>query len=337
MTSEMPGPAKNKRKSLRSFLLDEVVTKRSKHVDTPPPEDVVLTDIPDQPVPHVAATHPPVVHPGPVHVPAVVAPPPPPPQPTAPTTPREIAGNGRAPGALNNHAFNALNDYHYPPVEDAVATFRANPNASKKLKRRLSEKMGEHGAVAYLRKYTGHGDIELHRATDTDPHLLEAKPGFRWSHVVAFNASGVADLTYWDGAQLHVVEAKGGNSGLGERGQAFFHVDTDGETVMNDAMATGQVGLGAQLNLENQLKIGGTWKDLPAGTKIPQAVKQYHQITLAQGTTPYLTDIGYAMLNSDKTDGRKLIGRAILDNIVTVHYQAVRTQATNTGADVKTF
>ncbi len=254
--------------------------------------------------------------------------PPPPVVGSGPTTPRLIRSASTG-NAVSDDVFNATRVYNYRRLSDAADAVSSNRSSKK-----LSEALGEEGAVAYLRAYTGYGDIELHHATPTNPHTLPETRGSRWSHAVAFNGAGVADITYWDGFQLHVIEAKGGGSALGERKQARFHRDIDGSTVMNNAMNAPKAreSLGAEANLRGQLaNRDGSWKAFKAGDPVPNSVKTFNPNMLRQGTKPYLIDIGHTMAASPKTDGRVLIGRAIINHSDNVHYQPVSTKVAEDG------
>lgn len=84
-------------------------------------------------------------------------------------------------------------------------------------KRKASEKMGEAGALDYLKKRTGNSDLSLVTPSGKKPLDLSLygtdtkKP---WPNAVALNGSGVADVTHYDGKKVHVVEAKGGSAQL---------------------------------------------------------------------------------------------------------------------------
>lgn len=349
-------PAKRKRPS--GFPLDSddeeeafsdpegPVTKRAKLVSPPEPLDLTGADEPGadpvtgppgtHPVPtHVVATHPlPTTHPGPVALP-VIGPPVPAVVVPVPVVPRLIPSTGKGAGAVTDDVFNTTHEIDYEPLNEAADAVR--DNTDKKLKKPLSEALGEEGAVVYLQAHTGHFDIELHHATDDDPHQLAVTAGQRWSHAVGFNGAHVADISYWDGAQFHVIEAKGGGSQLGKRQQSSFHKDTDGGAIMAVARTLNLSG-GAMGNLNLDLfEPDGTAKAFSEGDNIPPAVKAYLPTTLYQGTMAYLVDVAHAMSKSDAGDGRNLIGQAILDNQDTLHYVPVNAKVSGSGVDVNTM
>ena len=352
MTSGVP--AKRKRSS--GFPLDSddeesahsetEVSKRAKLVTEPPqPLDLTASDDPTthpvlpDPVTHPVVTHVVTTHPLPTHpepgeeaptVPETMDLDPPPVVPV-PVLPHLIASTGRGLGAIDDTTFNTTHEIDYEPLNEAADAVRADPSDKQ-----LSEALGEEGAVAYLRAHTGHFDIELHHATPENPHQLLAVVGQRWSHAVAFNAAHVADISYWDGAQFHVIEAKGGGSQLNRRNQTNFHEDTTGDVVMAGAPGR-NLTAGAINNLNLALfDPDGTPKTFNAGDGMPYAVKQYLPIQLTQGTRRYLTDIAHTMSRSTVRDGRDLVGQAILDNGNNVHYQAVSSQVAGAGVDVHT-
>jgi hypothetical protein len=308
-----PPVAKKRKHSSSSSDSEDLTTKRAKHVTTSVPADVTMAGTGTGT--HVAATPPPPVVPV-VHV--------------VPVGPHLVASTGRGPNAVSDIVFNTTHKITFPPLTNAAAEVRKDRKSKRK-----SEKLGEQGAVAYVQAHTGYGDVGLHEATPTDPHTLVATPGQRWSHAVAFNGAHVADITFWDGAQLHVVEAKGGGSQLGARNQSRFHKDTSGADLMKTLPPAVQNNTGSMNNLSTVLK----GKNFTAGDLIPNAVKQYVPNRLPQGTLPYLTDIGHAMANSPKGDGRALVGGAIIAQGNNVHYQPVSTQAPldGTGVDVHTM
>jgi len=288
-------PVAKKRKHSSSSS-EDLTTKRLKHVTASVPTGATGT--------HVAATFPPpVVHPPVVHV--------------VPVGPHLIASTGKGPNAVSDTVFNTTHKPNYPPLNNAAAEIRKDRKNKRK-----SEKLGEQGAVAYLHAHTGYDDIELHEATPTYPHKLDPTLKERWSHAVAFNGAHTADITYWDGIELHVVEAKGGGSQLGSRNQSRFHEDTSGADLMKTFPPDVQNNTGAMNNLSTALK----GKKFTAGDAIPNAVKQYAPKELYQGTQSYLTDIGHTMAKSPKGDGRALVGAAIIAQGNNVHYQPVSTQ-----------
>jgi hypothetical protein len=283
---------------------------------------------------HVAVTHPAPIHPGAVDptAGAVTTVPAPPVVVATPVAPHLIPSAGRGPNAVSDAVFNSTHEVDYEPLNEAADAVALNPSNKK-----LSEALGEQGAVAYVQAHTGYSDIELHHATPQDPHQLLATAGQRWSHAVGFNGAHVADISYWDGAQFHVIEAKGGGSQLGRRDQTSFHKDTTGDAVMAVAQTLG-LTVGAINNLSTVLfHPDGTAKAFNAGEALPSAVKAYLPTKLYQGTMAYLTDIAHAMSRSDVGDGREVVGQAILDNIGNVHYQPVGTQAPPGGVNVHTM
>lgn len=261
--------------------------------------------------------------------------------PAVPTAP----GNNATPGLVGNTAsthgpvtdaqFNNPNfvlddhDQHLATAQQNYVNTLTDPNASRKDKNDASEALGESGALAYLRAHTGNNNIGLHYPNDSagNAHTLTAQTGSpAWPNAVAFNGSGVTDVTYWDGNRLHVIEAKGGNSTLGERQQAYFHDQISGEDIRPALL---QSPMPAPQATANAATIrNGQWIDYQPGDRIPQAIKTYGNLPpLDQGTRPYLTDIGYTMQNSSIADGRNQVGQDILTNLNAnnVHYVPVYT------------
>jgi RHS repeat-associated protein len=149
--------------------------------------------------------------------------------------PNLVPGTGSSLGKRKQPVSDSdFNNHHVADDHDldsAAQDYVDTPSVPKKAKIDASETLGEAGAVTYLKAHTGHDDIGLHRPTTDDPHTATMTQGTPWKNAVAFNGSGVADVTYWDGNKLHVVEAKGGGSTLGQRDQAYFHSPTSGQNL----------------------------------------------------------------------------------------------------------
>ncbi|HEX4702940.1 MAG TPA: hypothetical protein VH352_12480, partial [Pseudonocardiaceae bacterium] len=258
--------------------------------------------------------------------------------PTAPATPGgtstgpsliSTAGSTKNPPVSDNK----FNKSHV--IDDPALDHAANVSASNPGSKHASEALGEAGAVSYLKAHTGHNDIGLHEASVADPHNLPTTNGQRWSHAVAFKSSNVADVTYWDGSKLHVIEAKGGTSTFGTRQQAYFHENMNGQDLAAHLRHT--TAPTATINSTTRHN-DGTWKDFPSGSLLPTAVKTYYPTTLDQGTGSYLTDIGHAMSHSPIADGRNNIGNAILTHGSNVHYVGVSSSVDGMGnVDVHTM
>lgn len=111
---------------------------------------------------------------------------------------------------------------------------------------------------------------------------------------MAFNGAGVADVVHWDGAAVHVVEAKGGGS----------------------ALKTGPFGRTQKYDPET-------------GEMKSQQIRQSASPPkVDQGTVEYLTDIAYNMYHSANQDRRASVGKAILDAVErgNLEYFAVSTK-----------
>ncbi|BCJ39909.1 hypothetical protein GCM10010168_27680 [Actinoplanes ianthinogenes] len=163
----------------------------------------------------------------------------------------------------------------------------------KRSKRKASEAMGESGAVTWLRSRTKRR-INLSRPTVSRPFTWSFSPGVPWADAVAFHGSNVTDVTYWDGALLHIVEAKGGGSALSTGMRARIQ-RYDPDT--------------AQMN--------------------PQKLRQSASPPrVSQRTLAYLIDIAYSMCASKSQDRRALVGKAILNAIESgkIEYLAVSTK-----------
>ena len=175
--------------------------------------------------------------------------------------------------------------------DNTVTRYRTISGTS--VKRNASEEMGESGAVAWLNHRTGQ-NLTLSRPKATAPFTETFTNGVAWPHAVAFNGSGVADVVHWDGAAVHVVEAKGGGSGL----------------------KTGPFGRTQKYDPET-------------GEMKSQQIRQSASPPkVDQGTVEYLTDIAYNMYHSPNLDRRSSVGKAILDAVEngSLEYFAVSTK-----------
>jgi hypothetical protein len=242
-----------------------------------------------------------------------------------------IPSHGRSDDAISDDEFNRTR-FDNPALLAAADDLR-NEQGPASRKKQKSEKMGEEGALVYLRAHTGYPDIGLRRMERGAVHTLPTTPGYRWPHAVAFRGSGVADISYWDGRRLHVIEAKGGGSAFGQRDQFYIHkAMTVQEWLAENPKVENDPGVLA--NVRNELdartkKTGRT--GFQAGDRVPFAARKSFPTKLTQGRRSYLTDIGYTMLNSKSKDNRRLIGKAIVEQGANVHYQAVSTQLTDSG------
>lgn len=252
--------------------------------------------------------------------------------PGANTTPHLVSG-ARSSKPVSDHAFNTTHQISDPALDHSAAAYLASGK-----KKPMSEAMGEQGALAYLRAHTGQNISGLHAASAASPHTLPTTQGQAWSHAVKFNSSGVADVSYWDGSKMHVIEAKGGGSQLGTRYQEFFHQDTTGRQARLDLTNNARVQMASNTHIDAVAN-----RNYQAGERLPQVFGQsgaHAANELTQGTPSYLTDIGHKMAGSPTQDGRNLLGNQILQHqgAGNMHYVPVRTQAytdgTSVGADV---
>ncbi|MGW5740870.1 DUF6531 domain-containing protein [Amycolatopsis sp. NPDC003861] len=160
-----------------------------------------------------------------------------------------------------------------------------------KTKVKRSEDVGEAGAHDYLKKTTGKDDLDMITPTKANPlpaGKYGTKPGEPWPNAVAFNGNNVADVAYWDGKTLHVVEAKG-----------------NGSTLTGGPMH------------------GRVQKfDPNTGNPVPPAQRP-NDHRMDQGSTEYLKDVAANMKNSKPEnatyDGRGEVGTSIWNAIHNGH------------------
>jgi RHS repeat-associated protein len=112
-------------------------------------------------------------------------------------------------------------DLKHPAIDKYKDFPKDQPRGYKddggKTKVKRSEDVGEAGAHDYLKKVTGNDNLDMITPSKTNPlpaGKYGTKPGEPWPNAVAFNGNNVADVSYWDGKTLHVVEAKGNGSTL---------------------------------------------------------------------------------------------------------------------------
>ncbi|MEV7097435.1 RHS repeat-associated core domain-containing protein [Amycolatopsis sp. NPDC051045] len=174
-----------------------------------------------------------------------------------------------------------VNDDLKHPAVDKYKDFpkgegRGYKDDGGKTKTKRSEDVGEAGAHDYLKKVTGRDDLEMITPSKTDPlpaGKYGTKPGEPWPNAVAFNGNNVADVSYWDGKTLHVVEAKGNGS-----------------------------------TLTGGLMHGRVQKfDPDTGAPVPP-VNRPNEVRLDQGDKDYLKDVAANMWNS-KPENRTFDGR----------------------------
>ena len=103
------------------------------------------------------------------------------------------------------------------PQIDSLADDYADATPSQRTK--ISEEIGELGAIDHLQEVTGR-DVGLLRPTsDADVADLVNRfdDGVAWDEAVAFNGRNVTNVVYFDGQTLHIIEAKGGRGTYGSR------------------------------------------------------------------------------------------------------------------------
>ncbi|MBK1789419.1 RHS repeat-associated core domain-containing protein, partial [Prauserella cavernicola] len=200
------------------------------------------------------------------------------------------------------------NDFKGPEVDEYKNYDRNQKKDSdgKSYKDR-SEDLGEAGANDYLKKVTGKDDLELvkvdkHNTQVLDTSKYKLEDGKPWPNSVAFGGSNVADVAYFDGKKLHVIEAKGGGSEL-----------------------TGGPMHGRVQKF-----------DPDTGVMRPHADRMNNPNRMDQGSDTYLKDIAHAMENSPKVDGRNDIGKLINDGMDKgiVDYVPVGTKIDDSGKAV---
>ena len=213
---------------------------------------------------------------------------------------RPNTGKNYKPGDIVNDDLKdpAIDKYkNFPPAPEGAGKGFKDAEGKSKIKR--SEDVGEAGAHDYLKKVTGKDDLQMITPTKDNP--LEAgkygkEPGKPWPNAVAFNGRNVADVSYWDGKTMHVVEAKGNGStlsgGMTGRTQRFDPSD---------------------------------------GSPVPQANRPV-DVKLNQGDEDYLKDVAANMKHTQPTaksyDGRAEVGTAIWDSIKDGNYKYVPVNTT---------
>ncbi|MFI5589650.1 RHS repeat-associated core domain-containing protein [Amycolatopsis sp. NPDC051758] len=213
---------------------------------------------------------------------------------------RPNTGKNYKPGDIVNDDLKdpAIDKYkNFPPAPEGAGKGFKDAEGKSKIKR--SEDVGEAGAHDYLKKVTGKDDLQMITPTKDNP--LEAgkygkEPGKPWPNAVAFNGRNVADVSYWDGKTMHVVEAKGNGStlsgGMTGRTQRFDPSD---------------------------------------GSPVPQADRPV-DVKLNQGDEDYLKDVAANMKHTQPTaksyDGRAEVGTAIWDSIKDGNYKYVPVNTT---------
>lgn len=104
------------------------------------------------------------------------------------------------------------------PDDETGELIDAYHAADTRAKVLISENLGERAGLWFLRTVSGDHDMEIQ---DAEQEPVEddrvCAPGEMWDRPVTFSGSGVANMVWWDGETLWVVECKGGGSGLGER------------------------------------------------------------------------------------------------------------------------
>ncbi|ADG75413.1 hypothetical protein Cfla_2525 [Cellulomonas flavigena DSM 20109] len=107
----------------------------------------------------------------------------------------------------------------YPYSDPKVQQYR-RPTMTPSQRARLSERIGEDGGLTYVRDVAGNRKVTILRPTsaaDVRPLVERMKAGVPWDHAVAYNGRNVTNIVYFDGRNLHVIEAKGGDGVYGDR------------------------------------------------------------------------------------------------------------------------
>jgi len=132
----------------------------------------------------------------------------PPHTPSGPVRPRPQAGNTRP----------------LPSVYDRLLDAYRDPRATAAQRARISEQLGEAGALDYARQVSGDDALPLFRPlADADVADLVARvdQGRAWDRAIAYNGRNAVNVVYFDGRHLHIIEAKGGGGRYADRQSVF--------------------------------------------------------------------------------------------------------------------
>ena len=106
------------------------------------------------------------------------------------------------------------------PTDDILRRAGRYSSASTLERRALSEELGMMGGHKYLRDVSGDPRLRVFTPESTDEvadYATRVRNGTPWEGAVTFKGAHATNIVYFDGKTLHVVEAKGGSSGLGYR------------------------------------------------------------------------------------------------------------------------
>jgi hypothetical protein len=99
-----------------------------------------------------------------------------------------------------------------------------DPATTAARRTRISEELGEAGALDYAQRVSGNDALPLVRPlTDADVADLVARVNDNraWDRAIAFNGSEAVNVVYFDGQHLHIIEAKGGGGRYIDRDSVF--------------------------------------------------------------------------------------------------------------------
>ena len=141
----------------------------------------------------------------------------------------EIVAGSSVPHGTNRPRIDDLSDQYRNATDTADATRQTT-------RTRLSEEIGELGAVDHLQDITGRDVGILRPTSDADVADLIDRfdDGVAWDDAVAFNGRNVTNIVYFDGQTLHIIEAKGGASTFGDRVSSTGRGGPDGRISQTD-------------------------------------------------------------------------------------------------------
>jgi Pre-toxin TG len=106
-----------------------------------------------------------------------------------------------------------------PAYDNLIDQYRDTATTAAQ-RTRISEELGEAGALDYARQVSGEDSLPLFRPqadADVSDLVDRVDSGQAWDRAVAYNGRNATNVMYFDGETLHIVEAKGGGGQYGDR------------------------------------------------------------------------------------------------------------------------
>jgi hypothetical protein len=102
-----------------------------------------------------------------------------------------------------------------PPDRKLILLLTVYSMVADQVKREISEALGELAGLRFLRGLSGGADLLAIPGDNVAPSDVQLDAGKPWDAIYVMSGNNTVNMLWWDGAELHVVECKGGDSQLG--------------------------------------------------------------------------------------------------------------------------